>query len=102
MRANVRYPVQVPVIFGWIDNSGRARGGKGSTRDISPTGIHVTTAVNPPCGVSVDMKIYLPPTTGDSRGLVEAKGVVLRIDRGGRSGASGFSIQTTRMALCAS
>ncbi len=102
-RAAVRYPVETPVVFGWIDKGGHAQEGRGNTLNISPHGLRVTAMIKPPRGASVSVKIFFPLLTGESRSLrVEADGMVLRVDRGGTFSAGSFSVQTRRMVLCAS
>jgi hypothetical protein len=80
-RRSPRYEVQVPVIFGWVDESGAKREGGGFTRDISKGGVFTWCEGDcPPRGTTVRIELLLrgiEPTSKAWR--VESTGRVVRV-----------------------
>jgi len=100
-RATIRYALEAPVTFTWTDDHGNLRENQGCTRDISTRGVYVIASGCPPRGTAVDMNIYLPALTDESRALrMEMAGRVQRVDAiaPGNPG-NGFSVCNERVTL---
>ncbi len=89
-----RFPVHAPVIYQWVDEEGVQRQAGGFTRDISPKGIYVLSAVSPPIGMGVNFEVTLPPLVAASRGCqLKAHGKVVRVESEGFAGTADFAQQ---------
>ena len=83
-RTALRYPLRLPVVFSWQDESGRMQGCDGYSRDLGSRGIYVHSEVVPPLGVSVEMNVFLPRPEHSSRpSEIRAVGRVVRSERQG-------------------
>jgi hypothetical protein len=81
-RTALRYPLRLPVVFSWQDESGRIQGCDGYCRDLGSRGIYVQAELVPPLGVSVEMNVFLPrPEHSERPSEIYAIGRVVRSDR---------------------
>jgi hypothetical protein len=80
-RRSPRFEVHVPVIFGWVDESGTQREGGGFTRDISEGGVFTWCEGDcPPCGSSIHIALLLPGIEPTSKAWrMESTGHVVRM-----------------------
>ena len=95
-RKKMRFPVVAPVFFRWKDANGNEHCGEGTSRDISETGAFVLTAVSPPLGADIELRISLAELLKTTTaGRMELGGQVLRIEEtaAGR-GIGGFAVLT--------
>lgn len=91
----MRYLLQAPVAFCWMDAHGVTRHGEGRTHDVSTKGIRVFSSIALPLGTSVAMNIDIPLSRVDLRLLrVEIEGPVVRVEESTRSS---FCIQYDRI-----
>jgi len=85
-RTALRYPLRLPVVFSWQDESGHMQGCDGHSRDLGSRGIYVQSEVAPPLGVSVEMNVFLPRPEHSARpSEIHAVGRVVRSERHGTS-----------------
>ena len=95
-RKGMRFPVGAPVFFRWKDADGNDHRGEGTSRDISQTGAFVLTAVSPPLGADIELRISLVgllKTTTARR--LELGGRVLRVEQtAAGTGIGGFAVLT--------
>jgi hypothetical protein len=85
-RTALRYPLRLPVVFSWQDESGRMQGCDGYSRDLGSRGIYVQSEITPPLGVSVEMNVFLPRPEHSARpSEIHAIGRVVRSERHGSS-----------------
>src|SRR5437868_13024866 len=83
-RTALRYPLRLPVVFSWQDESGRIQGCDGYSRDLGSRGIYVYAEQVPPLGVSIEMNVFLPRPEHSSRpSEIHAVGRVVRSERQG-------------------
>jgi hypothetical protein len=83
-RTALRYPLRLPVVFSWQDESGRVQGCDGYSRDLGSRGIYVQAEVVPPLGVSVEMNVFLPRPEHSARpSEIHAIGRVVRSEQHG-------------------
>ena len=95
-RKEMRFPVGAPVFFRWKDADGNEHRGEGTSRDISQTGAFVLTAVSPPLGADIELRISLVGLLKTmTAGRMELGGRVLRVEEtaAGR-GIGGFAVLT--------
>lgn len=80
-RKGIRFPLEAPVVFWWVD-SGITKRGEGRTRDISERGAFVLASTCPPRGTQTGFKIFLPALPGsEQKTTLEAEGQVLRVEQ---------------------
>lgn len=95
-RTAVRYSLQAPVEFCWIDGKGTTSHGKGRTQDVSTKGIRIVCSASPPVGACVAMNVDIPLPGGNIQTLrIEIEGHVVRIQSSGAW--CGFCIQNDRV-----
>ena len=84
-RKSVRFRLSVPVIFRWIDESGRQREYVGRTRDLSIAGVFVVSKILPQIRTKCSLEVYLPPLeVGASQQLLlRTEGRVRRVESQG-------------------
>jgi len=103
LRSAVRYALRAEVVFSWTAPDGTTQGGRGWTRDISPGGAFVFSALFPPQGCAVRLNIQLPMLPGEVQvPCVEVRGRVLRLDKAGAEAKRGFAVQNKKVTICAS
>jgi hypothetical protein len=92
-RTALRYPLRLPVVFSWQDDSGHIQGCDGYSRDLGSRGIYVYAELVPPLGVSVEMNVFLPRPEHSARpSEIHAVGRVVRSERhGSASRGNGFA-----------
>ena len=94
--------MNVSVKFRWSGPQNGNYQGEGVTRDMSVAGTFVLTATCPPPNAVLQMEVLLPLSDGESRALMKADMMVLRVEHdiagNKRSGFSavgkGFSLRT--------
>jgi hypothetical protein len=100
-RTALRYPLRLPVVFSWQDDSGRVHGCDGYCRDLGSRGIYVTAQLVPPLGASVEMNVFLPRPGHSTRpSEIHAIGRVVRSEqKSTASETAGFAAMnhTTRL-----
>jgi hypothetical protein len=100
-RTALRYPLRLPVVFSWQDDTGRVHGCDGYCRDLGSRGIYVQAELVPPLGVSVEMNVFLPRPEHSARpSEIHAIGRVVRSEhRAPASENCGFAAMnhTTRL-----
>lgn len=79
-RAN-RFEFSVPVSFWWSRAKGSTQSGKGTTRNISSSGVLVATNECPPVGVAVQLTVFMPRTASKSHAMeLHGEGTVVRVE----------------------
>jgi hypothetical protein len=91
-RSAVRYPLEVPVVFRWMER-GQARESQGLSRDVSVRGAFVLSRECPPCGARVVVSMNFPATLRARAGWVEAEGLVVRVERQTCMRPAGFVVE---------
>jgi hypothetical protein len=80
-RTALRYPLRLPVVFTWQDESGRNQGCEGYCRDLGSRGIYIHCEQLPPLGVAIEMDVFLPRIRQSARASeIHAIGRVVRAD----------------------
>jgi hypothetical protein len=100
-RKAMRFPLDVPVVFWWIDANGVYQLGEGRSYDVSELGVFVCASSCPPTGAQVGLKIPIAEVPDVPRALrMEVEGRVLRVEqvRNGE-GRDGFVILSDRAIL---
>ena len=102
-RKTLRYEVRARAMFHWSDGNGISRESQGFTRDVSPKGAYVFAGECPPRGTQLEMVIDLPSLGKGSNDIrIRAECRVVRVDeKGGAAGVQGFSVQNSRVSMCA-
>ena len=103
LREFIRYNLDLPLTFTWIDEQGDECCGTGFTRDISSGGMYVFSDSHPDEATPVRCSVLLPRLDGaESMGGIEAVGRVVR--RGLREHVAdepaGFALVGDCMVLC--
>ena len=101
LRKDVRYTLQVPVLYTWKNMDRNEQHLQGRTRDISVSGAFIWAAVCPPEGmaVKVDMVLALVPDAVRSLRL-NATGRVVRCEQPASEGAmGGFAVSMQRVLM---
>lgn len=81
LRKFIRYPMEAPANFSWVDPLGHPHGGEGSIRDISVGGVFLFTPTPPPPGSLVRMRIAFPMLPDAVSGMrMETEARVLRVE----------------------
>lgn len=93
-RSAVRYPLEVPVTFQWIER-GQVRESSGRTRDVSVRGTFVRSNDCPPHGIKVTIKMTFPAMLSGRTGCINAEGFVLRVESGPVRHESGFVVESS-------
>ena len=95
-RKKMRFPVAAPVFFRWKDANGNEHRGEGTSRDISETGAFVLTAVSPPLGADIELRISLVGLLKTmTAGRMELGGRILRVEQTAAGRAiGGFAVLT--------
>jgi hypothetical protein len=78
-RRAVRFPLRVPVIFRWENQTSVGR-----TRDISIAGVFATCDTLPPVGTALSLEVHIPPLERNTPQslYLEAAGKVIRVEAG--------------------
>ena len=92
-RGAVRYPLEVPVVFRWMER-GQARESHGLTRDVSVRAAFVLANECPPCGSRVAIRMNFPATLRARAGWIEAEGLVLRVECQAYARRGGFVVES--------
>lgn len=80
-RRSPRFEVQVPAIYGWLDESETERQDGGFTRDVSGSGAFIWCEGDcPPCGTTIRIALLFPAIEPTSRAWrLESTGHVVRL-----------------------
>lgn len=92
-RTAVRYPLEVPVVFRWMER-GQARESHGLTRDVSVRGAFVLSDECPPYGARVAVRMNFPAALRARAGWLEAEGLVVRVARQTPVRPAGFVVES--------
>jgi PilZ domain len=91
-RNSIRYRVTAQAIFRWKTSRRAHYRGEGTTRDISVTGVYVSTATCPPEDSIIQIDVVLPPPFSKVKTRIKAEMKVLRVEHNvADAGLSGFS-----------
>ena len=90
-RNAVRYQLQIPAVFRWINDAGVSREGRGVTRDISDFGTYVYSSTIPPLSAEVNIEITRAGESGAKRPLLTGRMKVMRVEDS-QEGGLGFSL----------
>jgi hypothetical protein len=89
-RTSIRFPLEAPVTFSWMDENGSRQHGEGSSRDISEGGAFVFALVCPAVGSSVELRV---PLEGLDTTRIDLAGRVVRVEQAhDGKGANGFAV----------
>jgi hypothetical protein len=80
-RKTMRFPLEAPVAFWWLDTAGTRHEASGTSHDISESGAYILAGVLPPLGARIGIRVLLEEVPDEAlviRVLIE--GHVLRID----------------------
>ena len=91
LRNRIRYRLSADAVFAWEGAQHSRLLGEGITRDISVLGTFIFTLTCPPVGATVQLEVFLVPTTGASRKNVRIKteATVIRVEHS--AGSEGFA-----------
>jgi hypothetical protein len=92
----MRFPLEVPAVFSWVDASGERQRKEGRIYDVSELGAFVLASDCPPAGARVSVKIFLAGVTDAPGALMEMQGRVLRVEQIRTEGRDGFAILSDR------
>ena len=92
----MRFPLEVPVVFSWVDASGERQRSEGRSYDLSELGVFVLASDCPPAGTRVSVKIFLAGVINAPQAFMEMQGRVLRIEQVRTNGRDGFAILSDR------
>ena len=100
-RRTMRFPLDVRVVFWWLDASGAPCQGQGRSYDVSELGAFVISRACPPVGTGVDLRIAISARPDTPRNLrVDVHGRVVRVEKiKGDEGRDGFAIVTDQAIL---
>jgi len=95
-RKNIRFPLNVRVVYSWVDATGSRRQGQGQTVNISERGALIASPLLPPEGATVELRFFLRPVSTDHPKAIEflMKATVIRVESEnvGSSGG-GFAVK---------
>ena len=93
-RTTIRYPLEAPVVFWWRNENGVSKQEQGWGRDASDRGAFVVSAVCPPVGTAIGLRISMEGFPDEAAALrIDVKGRVLRVERSEASGGNdGFAV----------
>lgn len=92
-RTAVRYPLEIPVAFRWIER-GQARQSRGRTRDVSVRGVFVLSSDCPPPATRVTIRMNFTATMRSRAGWLDAEGLVLRVEPHSPTCDGGFVVES--------
>ena len=94
-RRTTRYEIHAPVRFLWRNPSGSRHRGEGMTRDISPEGMFILSAICPPMDAVLQIEVKFPALEAGPALHVRTSGRVLRRDL-----ITGAEVQGGFAAVC--
>lgn len=94
MRRELRYRLDVPVLFSWGSAHQKRLQGEGITRDISVLSAYIVTPTSPPVDALVQVEVVLPSLAGMTSMIrIQGDARVIRVDHPARSqGENGFAV----------
>ena len=99
-RKTVRYAVEVPAIFTWVDQTGTQQRMRGSTLNVSSKGAFIVAPVCPPVGATIRLELFLDLLREALRRVWSvAQARVVRLEQSGTGRMSGFAAATMRFTL---
>ena len=87
-----RYRLELPVIFSWKDARGILQKGVGLTRVMSIRGAFIFATRPPPLNASLDLEVYLPPTSAAQPPRLHGQGQVFRVESAHGRRRAGFAV----------
>ena len=93
-RTTIRYPLEASVVFWWKDENGILKQEQGRGRDASDRGAFIVSAVCPPVGTAIGLRIFMEGFSDEAAAVrIDVEGRVLRVERSkARAGNSGFAV----------
>ena len=88
-RRDFRYPLEIPIIFSWAH--GTPGLGAGFTRNVSSTGLFVTSAAKPSLKAPLKCQLLLPTAGNNAGNAIKVTGQVVRLSKDGEG--RGFAIR---------
>ncbi len=85
-RKEVRYRLQAPVIFDWLNEDQIRQLGGGFIRDISTRGLFASSSTPPPVGVAIRLEVIVLLFEDEPSAPIKAKGRVIRVEGTGEGG----------------
>ena len=83
-----RFEIIAPVTFWWSPSGAPVHSGKGTTRNVSTTGVLVVTDECPAKGAPIQMTIRMVSRKRGERGMkLKGEGIVTRVEKENRSAA---------------
>jgi hypothetical protein len=94
MRRELRYRLDVPVLFSWQGARHKHLHGEGATRDLSALGAFIVTSTCPPPETPVQVEVVLPSLTGRNSGIrIKGEARVIRVEHpSGSHRENGFAV----------
>lgn len=96
-RRHLRYPLRAVAVYGWEDQGGMRRQGRGWTKDIGEEGVYVLSSECPSKGNLVKLLLRFPPhpiSCGGAAAQFNMNGDVLRVDHDAVCGRDlGFAVR---------
>jgi hypothetical protein len=86
--------LEASVVFWWKDENGILKQEQGRGRDASDRGAFIVSAVCPPVGTAIGVRIFMEGFPDEAAALrIDVEGRVLRVERSKASaGNSGFAV----------
>ncbi|MHB8754320.1 MAG: PilZ domain-containing protein [Candidatus Acidiferrales bacterium] len=81
-RLHTRFDLTAPVTYTWTEQDGISRTERGSTRDVSESGLFVLTRSFPPLGAAIQFEVAFS-FRDESQIRMKTEGKVIRVDAGG-------------------
>jgi hypothetical protein len=93
-RTTIRYPLEAAVVFWWNEENGILKQEQGRSRDASDRGAFIVSAVCPPVGTAIGLRIFMEGFSDEAAAVrIDVEGRVLRVERSEASaGNSGFAV----------
>jgi hypothetical protein len=101
LRRSIRFDLQVPVSFSWVDERGVRQVGEGRSRDISASGAFVIGLPCPPAGATVDLNFLLSLDPLPTQNLqIQAMARVVRVEQADRAEETpGFAVASHKVVF---
>ena len=100
-RKNIRFALQMPITFSWVDEHGVGQMGEGRSRDIGASGAFVFALRCPPPGTTVRLHIFLSLDPQAARTLeIQAEARVLRVEQAASTEETiGFAARNQKVVI---
>jgi hypothetical protein len=96
--------LEAAVVFWWKDENGILKEEQGRGRDASDRGAFIVSAVCPPVGTAIGLRIFMEGFADEAAAVrIDVEGRVLRVERGRASGEnSGFAVLLSNAVVAGS